>query len=153
MAPQLVTLRLDNDTVGIPISLIRQLLTVSIRLERLDTTVLVDTGASTPFEPSPSPLDLVDLPPLHLGCMFDSWFSERRSVTEPKPVHERLWAFFEHWDDGAVEIISTLRRVERVVLERWVAERYPGGEEYAIEKMKEKGLRLEFASADSFYAQ
>jgi hypothetical protein len=60
--------------------------------------------------------------------------------------------FIEYWDDGAVEAISVLRRVGTVVLEPWLEERYPGGELYAVEKTKEKGLKLEFCGPDSLHA-
>ncbi|ORY88227.1 hypothetical protein BCR35DRAFT_330105 [Leucosporidium creatinivorum] len=152
MAPRLVTLRIPNGPrQGLPISLIQHILSVATRLQRLDMQLLIDYKSlptSAPFLPTFGSAHLL---PLQLGCILDTEkFFQAASVTASKPPAERLWALFESRDEGAVAAVSALRPVGRVVLEPWLVEGYPGGEDYAVEKMKEKGLELRFDTRDPF---
>ncbi|ORY88187.1 hypothetical protein BCR35DRAFT_330063 [Leucosporidium creatinivorum] len=147
MAPQLVAFRLANSTAGAPLTFIRHLVTIGIHLQRLTTAII-----STKKLPPPSPrFDPADLPPLELRFVLHAWRSTHMLLTVPLPSQERLWALFNSRDAGAVETISALRRVERVVLEPWLVERFPEGKEFAVERMKKKGLKLEFERPDSSY--
>jgi len=150
LAPQLVTLRLDNGPArGIPISFIKYLITIGHRLQRLDSSIISDYRVTS--SPFPPPFVVADLPPLELRFIFNSWRSNHMLVTDPVTPQRRLWALFESRDAGAVAAISTLRRVGRVVLEPWLAERFPEGVDYAVERIREKGLELKFDRPDGFY--
>jgi hypothetical protein len=82
LAPQLVTLRLDNGAArGIPISFIKHLITIDVRLQRLDSSVISDYKA--PTSPVPPPFVLADLPPLELRFVLHS--EVRASVTNGFP--------------------------------------------------------------------
>ncbi|ORY88220.1 hypothetical protein BCR35DRAFT_330097 [Leucosporidium creatinivorum] len=149
MAPQLVTLRLENGTAGIPLSLLQHLIIIGIHLQRIDSTIISDYKLPPP--PLPPRFDPAELPSLELRFILHSWISEHMLLTDPLPPQQRLLALFESRDAGVVEAISALRRVKRVVLEPWLVERFPEGINHAVEKLKEKELELEFDSLDSFY--
>ncbi|ORY88216.1 hypothetical protein BCR35DRAFT_330093 [Leucosporidium creatinivorum] len=151
MAPQLVTVRLRYGTNGVPISFIRHLISIAPLLRRLDSTVIFSYHSHSTSPLAPTLLDFADLPPLELRFIFHSASSKHRRLTEALPLEERLWALFESRDDGAVAAISALHRVERIVLEPWLVERFPEGVDYAVGKIRQRGLRLEIDSPDSFY--
>lgn len=151
MAPQLVALRITNGPWrGLPINLLHHILQTATHLQRLDMKLILDQ-TSAPTSPLLPFVKSADLPPFHLGCILDcSRRVQEASVTGSKPLQEQLWALFDSRDEGAVAAISALRRVERVILEPWLAEEYPRGVDYATEKMREKGLELRLDSRDLF---
>ncbi|ORY66633.1 catalase-like domain-containing protein [Leucosporidium creatinivorum] len=141
VAPQLVILRLNNGPrTGIPLSLIHNLITIGICLERLDSTIILDYKLPPP--PPPARFDLTNLPSLELRFILHSWRSTHMLVTDPRPPQERLWALFKSRDAGAVKAISTLRRVERVVLEPWLVERFPDGPQFGVQLVSEEDEEL-----------
>ncbi|ORY88226.1 hypothetical protein BCR35DRAFT_337802 [Leucosporidium creatinivorum] len=88
MAPQLVTLRLDNSMTGVPLSLIQRLITIGIHLQRLDSSIILDYELPSPR--LPAHFDPADLPPLELRFIFDSWEPDHMLLTNPLPPRERL---------------------------------------------------------------
>lgn len=153
MAPRLATLLLQNGTTGIPLALILKIIASGTHLRRLDTTLIVNWEPSSPSAPLPAPLSRPgDLPPLQLGMIYNPWMSGP-ATTDSGRLEHQLWARFECWDDGAIEAISAVRSLDKVVMETWIAKRYPEGVKFAVAKMRQKGLKLEFDTPDhSFFA-